>query len=814
QLGLAQQAADLADAKVRLAGAMQTLRQAQLATDGGAQPANLDALMGDVRKAQKAVDDLQGAPLVSAADAKTLTTQTIPDETKTLAGLDQQIRAERAKASPDDATLTKLLNQYDWLNDKLTLQKDAVALTDAQDAASAARYEYGLSKRPTGIDLTATGHGDAADAALTWGITPDANGQPRLDGLPSNIKASDVKVEKDGDTWYAVFDKDAGAYAVRYSGGRFPVRTYADGSREGDVAIEKGHKYKLDPATAQLWEATNTNADVGKSTLVVAQANYQKALAQFQRDPQTDASGKPVVGANGLLSSSTATTVDGQVAPTVDFNLDQTANRKTADAKVATTLQALNAAKAAAAGKPSDATLKAAQARAQSDYDLAVSNQTAVGAVLDWQQANLARQLYDADNRAGTPPMMCYAKSPQENADDLYQAAVAKVAAWRSMQQKVSVGSAQADVNTAQAAFDQWHGAHAYLSTASVDESPQYQALQAAQGRLDTARRELTLAATVTSDAQQKAYIAQNLSPGQESDPHALYKLFMRDPQVMAQSIINQDYVRNGGVAQTFSGRDAIGAMVSGELGTDAGATSTIVDQIVAVGGNDAKVTIIPVVYAMDADADKGGGIVKTALFKVQDGSDPDSVKYVDAYGERYDSVDDYRANNNLPVDGVNLAMPKDGKFTLDSNGNVELFTGDARTETGWEHFTRVTHFDTIVGVVGLAAGIVMEVGSAGLLTEVAAPLAIASTAYLAGTSAQNLANRSEHGLSIDPFTNREAGLDWLNLGASALALPGLGSAARITTETASAARAGIGAEDIAVVTSKGAAVTRAGTDV
>ena len=520
-----------------------------------------------------------------------------------------------------------------------------------------------------------------------------------------------------------------------------------------------------------------------------------------------------VVGCGSGESATTPTTAATTAPSKVDLSSADFVDH-TADAKVATTLQALNAAKAAAAGKPSDATLKAAQARAQSDYDLAVSNQTAVGAVLDWQQANLARQLYDADNRAGTPPMMCYAKSPQENADDLYQAAVAKVAAWRSMQQKVSVGSAQADVNTAQAAFDQWHGAHAYLSTASVDESPQYQALQAAQGRLDTARRELTLAATVTSDAQQKAYIAQNLSPGQESDPHALYKLFMRDPQVMAQSIINQDYVRNGGVAQTFSGRDAIGAMVSGELGTDAGATSTIVDQIVAVGGNDAKVTIIPVVYAMDADADKGGGIVKTALFKVQDGSDPDSVKYVDAYGERYDSVDDYRANNNLPVDGVNLAMPKDGKFTLDSNGNVELFTGDARTETGWEHFTRVTHFDTIVGVVGLAAGIVMEVGSAGLLTEVAAPLAIASTAYLAGTSAQNLANRSEHGLSIDPFTNREAGLDWLNLGASALALPGLGSAARITTETASAARAGIGAEDIAVVTSKGAAVTRAGTDV
>ena len=815
RLGLAQQAVDLAQARVKRLDAMQALRQAQLSTDGGAQPADLDTLAANVRAAQKTVDDLQGTRLVSVDDRKTLVTTTLPGESKTLAGLDQQIKAARDKGDTGSPALKSLLDQRDWLNDKITLQKNAVALQDAQDAASAAPYEYGRSTRPTGFDLTRSGHSDQADAALTWGITPGGpDGHPRISGLPSNIQASDVKVEKDGDTWYAVFGKDSGAYAVRWTGGRFPVRSYVDGSKQGDIAIEKGHKYKLDPATAQLWEATNTDPGVGRSALVVAKDNYDKALAQFKLDPQTDAAGKPVLGPDGQLSTATTTNVAGQTVAAIDFNTDQSAAKTAADADVARLSTTLGDAKAAAAAAPADATLKAAQAKAQSDYELAVSHQTAVGAVLDWQQARLTRQVDDADTRDGRPAMMCYATPPQQAEDKLYKIAVAKVADWRATQQKVAVGGAQHDLDAAQAVFDQWHGAHSYLSTESVDASPQYQTLQAALGKRDLARRELTLAASTDSDARQKAYIAQNLAPGKESDPHELYKLFNKDPQVMAQSIIDQDYIRNGGVPQTYAGRDAIGRMVSGELYTNADATKTIVDQIVKVGGDNAKVTIIPVVYAMDADADKGGGIVKTALFKVQDGSDPKSFKFVDAYGERYDSVDDYRGNNNLPVDGVNLAMPKDGDFTLDANGNVELFTGKARTETGWEHFTRVTHFDTVVGVVGLAAGIVLEVGSAGILTEIAAPLAIASTAYLAGTSAQDLANRSQHGLSIDPFTNREAGMDWLNLGASALALPGLGSAARVGSETATLTRAGVDADSIAVVTSKGRALLRNGTDV
>ncbi|HEY9068293.1 MAG TPA: DUF4781 domain-containing protein, partial [Burkholderiaceae bacterium] len=205
-----------------------------------------------------------------------------------------------------------------------------------------------------------------------------------------------------------------------------------------------------------------------------------------------------------------------------------------------------------------------------------------------------------------------------------------------------------------------------------------------------------------------------------------------------------------------------------------------------------------------------------TAVFKVENQNDG-GTHLVDEYGERYDDVDDYRANNNLPVDGVNLAMPEDGDFTLDSNGNVKLFTGDARTETDWQHFRRKTHLDAIVGGLAIVGGVLLEFGSAGTLTPVAGALILGGASlYGVTTAAQSLTNRAQHGLSINPFTDREAGMDWLNLGASALALPSLGSAGRAATLMFEAERASAGSAKLmttttstfASLTGKGAMVT------
>ncbi len=196
----------------------------------------------------------------------------------------------------------------------------------------------------------------------------------------------------------------------------------------------------------------------------------------------------------------------------------------------------------------------------------------------------------------------------------------------------------------------------------------------------------------------------------------------------MAQSIINSHFVQYGGDPTEMENRtqlantvaNALGWQPTTELDPDAPATNErlrrtqdlygglgkeqkemrdkIVDQIIQDGGEHAKVTVLPVVYATEK-----GGVVKTAVFKVENKDDPrgKEMEFVDEQAWTYDSLDDYRANNSLPVEGVKLAMPSDGNFTLDDRGNVKLYTGDARTETGWETFRRTSHIDWVVGGVG-----------------------------------------------------------------------------------------------------------------
>jgi len=864
QVGRAQQAVNAAQANVDVVDSMQALRNAQMATPNGVQPANLGTLQANVITAQQNAANVQlngvtwqngtGAPVLSPADEKTLTTVTIPGELKTLAGIGAQIQTLIAKSGPmtasETATLRGLTNQYDYLKHTITLQQSEVTLNDAQNAALAAPYIYSLSQRPVGANLYAEGHSDAADAQLTWGILPPATagGDIQLSGLPSNMTAADVTVEKDGNTWYVTFDKDSGAYAKRSRTGKDidPIY-YVDGSSANDIAIEKGYKYKLDSATAKLWEAASATPGpgTGQSALVTAQSNYQSALAQVNLDPQTDAQGKPILGANGLPSTSVTKSVSGQLVPTIDFNVDQTLALQAADATVASLLQTLDTANSAAAADPANASLRATATTAQANYDEALAKQSAISAVLNWQKANFARQLRDADARAGTTaactaapatpiqttitspldwqPFQTQAIAPssQQATNELYDTAVLAISKWQTTQQQSVVASAQAGVNAAQTTFNQWRSTHPYLSTETANESAPGQALQAAQAQLNLAQRELTQAAITTSNAAQKALISTVLPPGQVSDPHTLASLFDQDPQVMAQSIINSDYVQNGGTAKSYASSAAIGAMVADELNTPVASTGKIVDQIMAFGGSDATVTIIPVVYANDTD-----GIVKTALFKVQDPNDANSFKFVDENGYSYASVDDYRANNSLSV-GTTLAMPADGNFTFDSSGNVQLFVGQAHTETGLQTFMRVTHADTVLGIAGLAAGVVMMVGSAGLLTEASAPLMAASLGLLTDvapividativnsviSSTQNLDTLATHGQSIDPFKSGQAFSDWLNISSSLISVPGMASETRIGFESLMARSAGYDGDAIAVVHSDGSVVTRTGT--
>ena len=705
--------------------------------------------------------------------------------------------------------LQALLDQRDHLQHKVDLHQAQLTLIDHLPDSVNAQTLYAQTQPPTaGVDLHGREHSAANDSALTWGITKDDDGKLRLSGLPSNIKPEDVKVEKKDGQWTVTFDKNSGLYAMRTiavgKGGS--VTSYVDGSKAGDIAIEKGHPYQLNPDAAKLWDA--------QATAAADQKRYGEALAKVNLDPATDANGKLLLDANGLPSTSKPQTgADGKPLPMVDFNVDQRDAKKSIDLQVADATHNLD---------PNIADL--------------LAQQTAVDAVFAWQKANLARQLTD-------PAQTTLYRQRQEQADDLRQAANSAIGDWNKTRKKLELSQATLEAKNAKSAYDAYVAEHPHQK-AWAQTLPVGVALQEANDKLALAKTGLQDSGQSSAELKEKQFVAQNLAAGQENDPKALYELFMQDPKVMAQATINRFYANNGSAPIEMQGRTQLRNTVAMQLGftpsialdpKDAAGNAALmqtrdlftelgsaqremvdktVDRIVEDGGEQARVSLLPIVYATDPDESGGnGGIHQTVLFKVEGKGFGDSVKFVDEQGMHYDDLKDYRANNTLPVDGVDLVMPEDGKFTLDGDGNVKLFAGDARTETGFEHFRRKSHLDAIVGGIALVGGVLLAVGSGGTLTAVSVGLVAggwsligAASVYGAVTSADSLTNRSDHGLSINPFTNREAGLDWLTLGASVLALPGAGSSLRVGADVARLTAGGskVAIEDIAVLARNG----------
>lgn len=226
---------------------------------------------------------------------------------------------------------------------------------------------------------------------------------------------------------------------------------------------------------------------------------------------------------------------------------------------------------------------------------------------------------------------------------------------------------------------------------------------------------------------------------------------------------------------------DAQAAVARGELslygeGPQAGAVRAVADQIRQVaGGPGAQVTVLPVTYS-------GGdtGPVQLPLFRVtgQDGQE----RYVDNTGRRYDSFEDWRTENKLPPGS--MTYPEGGHLRAGSDGQVAL--GHSNTpetvDTFGEHFSGFVDKAALVG--GIVAGGVLIVGSGGTLAPavigVAGAVAAGSGAWSVYRGGSELADRADHGQSIDPIQDETARGLWLNVGAGALSVGAFGSAARL----------------------------------
>ncbi|HDR9038816.1 TPA: LWXIA domain-containing protein [Burkholderia vietnamiensis] len=186
-------------------------------------------------------------------------------------------------------------------------------------------------------------------------------------------------------------------------------------------------------------------------------------------------------------------------------------------------------------------------------------------------------------------------------------------------------------------------------------------------------------------------------------------------------------------------------------------------DQLLKVGGGaTTQVSVLPMVYAA-----KDAGMTTSALFKVSGKGD---TQYVDETASTYDDINDYIDNNELSKDGtVDIATGHN------ADGTLRLVSKAAHHESGFDSFMNTLtstglNIGMMVGgmaleglgtlldgtVVGAVVGVPLNLLGAGMMYT-----AIGATVTSAGL---DLANRADHGRSINPFTDAGARMDFINL--------------------------------------------------
>ncbi len=222
-----------------------------------------------------------------------------------------------------------------------------------------------------------------------------------------------------------------------------------------------------------------------------------------------------------------------------------------------------------------------------------------------------------------------------------------------------------------------------------------------------------------------------------------------------------------------MSAADAEAGAARGEVsyfgtGKAGHAVQPVVDEIHKIGGADAQVTMLPVTFS-SGDT----GPVQVPLFRVQDATGQD--RFVDNQGRRYDSFDDWKANNKLP--SGQMEFPASGHLTAGSDGRPVMDGAHtpATVDTAWK---AIGHFaDTAALVGGVIAGGAAILGTGGLATPVVIAAAGAWGAYRSGSA---LMDREQHDQSINPLSNSQARGLWLSFGANALGTAAFAPAARL----------------------------------
>ncbi|WP_412024130.1 LWXIA domain-containing protein [Burkholderia cepacia] len=180
-------------------------------------------------------------------------------------------------------------------------------------------------------------------------------------------------------------------------------------------------------------------------------------------------------------------------------------------------------------------------------------------------------------------------------------------------------------------------------------------------------------------------------------------------------------------------------------------------------GGPNTQISVLPIVYAA-----KDTGMQTTALFKVTDKNG--GTQFVDETAGTYSDINDYINNNPLSSDGT-----VDIVTGHNADGSLQIMSHAAHHESGFDSFlsnltgTKVNLGMLIGGMVLEGIGGVLDATVLGLplgaaLNVAGAAMTYTSIAATMTSSALDLANRAEHGHSINPLSDAGARSDFINL--------------------------------------------------
>jgi transcriptional regulator with XRE-family HTH domain len=320
-----------------------------------------------------------------------------------------------------------------------------------------------------------------------------------------------------------------------------------------------------------------------------------------------------------------------------------------------------------------------------------------------------------------------------------------------------------------------------------------------------------------------QAFIERRAPAGAGDNPRWQYRLFRENPKVMAQPLINAHVAAYGDRPIPINGRThlrnevarAMGAMpvidlsglspeettlrvhtqdlfAAGLTQAQSDQREAIVDQIIALGGEQPAIHVWPAVTAIDADP---GGMVLTPLFEVAGaGGKP---RYVDVGGLAYDNLTAFLGGPERPRDGTKVVLLQGGRPTLDEHDNVLTWPASPKPPGVFE-LPSLQMTATAVSVAGTALSLT------GTGAPVGVPMTTLAGAYLAGGVASGLFETGSHGGGLDPVANPSLLWDYGSLG---LAVAGFGQAGVhvVGSTVAQSTSKAISAANVAMAAAEGA---------